>query len=217
MEILNCKYDGDEQKDFYDDKRNIIRVTSERGTMWLPLLYTGWAALVFEPENDTVLGMIFDSGNTVYNPKSPVVANGVALIIKNPPHMVGKPLTEHNDEANIPTMLMGGSSSQSDTRHIGGIGDVKIVTTPDMLLLKGPNGNQIAICKDGIVMKGKQISMDFFTNSKAGVLRENPIAAVLPIPVSTILILAGIVIPPYIIDPSPLMNSVKGLADIYRG
>lgn len=213
MEVIMCKYDGDKQSDFYDDKRNIIRVVTEHGKMWLPLIYTGWSALKFEPDNDTVLAMIFDSGNTTYNPTTPTVANGVALIIKNPPHMVGKPLTEHNDEANMPTMLIGGSSSESEDRHIGGTDGAKIVTTDDMLLLKGPNGNQIAICKDGIVMKGKQISLDFFGNSKAGVIKENWLGGILPTTVSVFL---G-TIAPYTIDTGFITSKIKGLTEVYSG
>jgi hypothetical protein len=212
MIACTAKYNGSNQSDFYDDQRGIICVVTEHGTMWLPLIYTGWSSLKFDVEEDTVIALIFDEANAIYDLGRKAVANGIAIIIKDPPHMVGKPLLDHGDEANMPTKLMAGSASSSEERHIGGTAEAKIVATDDMLLLKGPNGNQIAICKDGIVTKGKQIGMDFFNSSKAGIIKENWLGAVLP---TTVSVWLGNVAP-YTIDMEFITGKIEGLTDIYK-
>jgi len=209
MRILLGRYYGANQKEYFDEKRGIIRVQTTSGAGWFPLLYTGWELLKFDKE-DVVIILMFDEDDHIsLDDNKKMVQNGIALIVKTPPHMIGGELIERSDEANIPTKILAGSSSSSEERHSGGTQEAKVVATDDMLLLKGPGGNQIAICKEGIIIKGKLIDTNFFNNSKSGILKENWFASIIPNTVVT-------AFPHYEFDDTILKN-IAGLADIYTG
>jgi hypothetical protein len=218
MRILIGKYDGVDQKDFFDESRGILRVRNDSGTMWLPLVYTGWNLMKFDKDTDIVVCMLFSDAQTTYDPGTPIVEDGIALIAKVPPHMIGKPLNDRNDEAGAPTKLLGGSANSSNRKQAGGTDDYEVVATDEMLLLKG-KGGQIVICEDGIITKGKRIDTDFFNTSKGGVLRENWMAQVIP---PTALVAIEIasggssLMPSYLPDTS-ILKKVTGLLDIVKG
>lgn len=208
MNIVIGRYDGDKQADFYDEKRGIIRIDSTYGKMWLPLLYTGVDIMKFDVDNDVVIALMFSDGLSVYDTVTQRVDDGIAFIVKAPPHMTGKKLYNKNDEANLPTKLLVGGASKSTDRITSGTDTSKIVYSDDLLLMKGPGG-QIAIGPDGIVKKGNETSMDFFSGSKAGVLKESFLASIIPNTVLT-------PFPHYLPDTS-LIDKISGIMDLYTG
>lgn len=207
------KYYSNVRDEMFDESRGVIKIRTKDGVAWYPLIYTGWESLVFD-DDDTVVILILDDSHIYLDDEERVANNGIAFIIKTPPHMIGKELHSREDEANMPTKLLGGSSSSSMERHVGGTDGAKIVATDDMLLLKGPNGNQIAICNDGIVSRGKKVELDFFNTSKFGAMKENWVASVLPQSVLVALeMLAGQPMPQYLPDTS-ILDRIAGIGDI---
>jgi hypothetical protein len=218
MRILLGKYDGHDQGDFYDYGRGIIRIKNEAGVMWLPLIYTGTTISSFDIERDLVVALLFSDGPINYNSEHPIVENGIAMIVRVPPELLGYSLNEDTDEANLPTKLLGGSASSSDSRTSTGSKDYKVVSTDEMIMMKGVGG-QIVIGKDGIMSKGKEISTNFFNSSKAGVLSENWLSSILPPTVQVAIELGsggGQLMSKYLPDMS-ILKKIEGVVEAYSG
>lgn len=211
-QILIGRYDGDRKEDFYREKEGILRVATEYGVMWVPLARTGTMTHKFNPLTELVLIFLseedYSLASSVDRDGNVMVADSAfALIVQLPPQYIREYLKDPNDEANLPTKLLVGSDSGNDDRHTMGTEEAKVICTDDMVILKA-GGGQFIIGKDGIMIQGEVISMNFFNESRGGVLKESFIAKLVP---STVLT----PFPPYLPD-SKLLKRVEGIADIVK-
>jgi len=216
-QIISGEYAGKDKSDYYRAKEHILKVNTEYGTMWVTLV-GDVRKRTFDPESERVMVVLSnpDQGFTypyTEDPKSKsevinATSYAVGFIVQRPIQEIVGPLPDPDEEVNAPTKILAGSNSQSDNTISLGQKDTKLIITEDMIALKGPGG-QILIGNDGIIIDGKLIAMKFFDESKAGLLKENWIANIIPTTVVT-------PFPMYEPDTATL-DKIKGLLDIARG
>jgi len=220
-QIIIGSYHGDSREDYYREAENIIRVRTEYGVMWVPLVTTGGAIKrTFNKATERVLVILINPDYTLnsLSNEDAVLASDDAfgIIIQLPPQYIREYLLDPEDEINMPTKLFTDSDSGPGSRNTFGTGASKVVASDDMIAIKGPGG-QIAIGKDGIVTKGNVTNLNFFNESRGGILKENWLARILPPTVKIAIELAtGTPMPEYLPDDK-LIRKVAGITETIGG
>ena len=217
-QIVIGSYAGESMADYYRPKENIIKVVTKHGTMWVALAGSkGMRNRIFDPESERVLVILDDPDQVISMPEYDRDEEGaeaidttelaVGFIIQIPVQYTRDRMVDPEEEVNVPSKLMVGSNSLDEERHVFGTEEAKVICTKDMVALKAPGG-QIVIGRDGIMIDGTVIDMEFFTSSKAGLLKENYLAAIIPTTVVT-------PFPAYLPDDT-ILQRIAGLVDIIK-
>jgi len=207
LQVLLAEYDGEDKKQFYNKKLNLIRVRTESSTMWIPLFITGTRRYDMDPKKEMVLVVLADpdqslsdtvdaDGNPICTPKA------FGIIVQIPPQ-VRKSFDIPDDTFTSPTKIMSDSSNTSETYSAVGDGDGKLISSEDSVGIKA-SGGSLFIGKDAIVKSGKMIDMDFFSDSKAGLMKQSWLANIIPTTVVT-------PFPMYGVDDT-ILKRIAGLA-----
>ena len=193
-QIVIGRYDGNSPREFYNPTLGIIRVSTEYGRMWVPLArIAGKRTWMFKPDEEVDLVIIRDPDQILSTHSTRDEAgeeqvltteDAVAIVAQLPPQYIREFLSPPEDEVNVPSKILLGSNSKPEDRTTFGADDNKIIASDELIAMKG-SGGQIVIGNDGIIFKGNQIRMDWFSGNRGGVLKENWLANLIPTSVVT--------------------------------
>jgi hypothetical protein len=205
---------GEDSKRFYDSDKQLIKVRTEIGDLWVPLYKTGVIKNMFNPHNEIVLVFLADRDYIISNviEDGSVVRSdmGFAVIVNTPPQ-AGIVTILKRILSNTPTKLFDSSDSNIKGGYeinVDGTG----IKVGEGIVQMSSDGSNVRLGKDGIVQRGKVTTFDFFNSSKAGVLKENWIGNLIPQTIFT-------PNPTYLPDQNmvTLISKIKGAVDAFKG
>ena len=196
---------------FYNADKQLIRVKTEIGVLWVPLFKTGLIKNEFNPYNEIVLVFISDKdyiNNSIEDENGSVINSdiGFAMITNVPPQtgIIGK---IKEILANMPTKVLDNSSSILDGGCEINSNGYGIKVDDDVVHIKS-KGSETRFGKDGMIERGNKTSFNFFNESKAGVMKQSWLANVIPTTAVT-------PFPMYSLD-SKLLDVVKNIANAIK-
>lgn len=196
---------------FYNADKQLIRVRTEIGILWVPLFKTGLIRNEFNPYNEIVLVFISDKdyiNNSIEDENGNVINSdiGFAVIANVPPQtgIIGK---IKEIIANMPTKVLDNSSSDLDGGYEINSDGYGIKVDGDVVHIKS-KGSEIRLGKDSLIERGNKTSLNFFNESKAGVLKQSWLSHLIPTTVVT-------PFPMYEID-TKIVDMIKSIADAVK-
>jgi hypothetical protein len=247
QQIILAKYDVDDDKDgnpinkkippskVYDKGKNLLRVRTEHGKMWVSLIKFGGSTnadfnpcedriLVFLPEGDYTISNTMDSPPTTGKKgkdKSTIKVAGdtaFAVIIKLPPQFVKEFVEKKkNVKPNIPTKTIDGTANESEygTEINDGNGNGIKVDEETGVTIKS-KGAQTRYGDQGRIDQGRVTTLNFFNESVGGVMKQNWLPHILPESIKVAIeVGTGTALPSYLPD-SGIVDMVKNIGDAVK-